>query len=138
LTAAVEFVGAVSDHERDAWLDRAWVFTMPSRTPPGSMSGEGFGIVYIEAGAHGLPVLAGDVGGALDAVQHGETGLLVDPTDPIAVADGLLRLLTDEDLAARFGAAGRQRARALEWQSISTRVQVEMLELIEYARFHAR
>jgi phosphatidyl-myo-inositol dimannoside synthase len=138
LAAAVEFVGAVSDHERDAWLDRAWVFSMPSRTPPGSMSGEGFGIVYIEAGAHGLPVLAGNVGGALDAVQHGETGLLVDPTDPVAVADGLLRLLTNKQLAARFGGTGRQRAQTLGWQSISARVQAEMLELIEDARCAAR
>jgi glycosyltransferase involved in cell wall biosynthesis len=102
------------------------------------MSGEGFGIVYIEAGAHGLPVLAGNVGGALDAVQHGETGLLVDPTDPVAVADGLLRLLTNKQLAARFGATGRQRAQTLGWQSISARVQAEMLELIEDARCAAR
>jgi phosphatidylinositol alpha-1,6-mannosyltransferase len=132
LGSAVEFVGAVSDRERDAWLDRAWVFAMPSRTPPGSMSGEGFGIVYLEAGAHGLPVLAGNVGGALDAVVHEETGLLVDPTDPAAVADGLLSLLTDEKLAARFAAAGLERARTFAWGPIAARVQDEMLDLIDH------
>lgn len=132
LCGTVEFVGAVSDRERDAWLDRAWVFTMPSRTPPGSMSGEGFGIVYLEAGAHGLPVLAGSVGGALDAVVHGETGLLVDPTDPAAVADGLLRLLTDSQLAARFAAAALERAQRFAWRLIAARVQDEMLDLIDH------
>ena len=138
LGAVVEFVGAVSDHERDAWLDRAWVFTMPSRTPPGSMSGEGFGIVYLEAGAHGVPVLAGNVGGALDAVKHEETGLLVDPTDSAAVAHGLLRLLTDKKLAARFGAAGRERAQTFAWRLIAARVQEEMLDLIRHSRGHGR
>jgi phosphatidylinositol alpha-1,6-mannosyltransferase len=138
LGAVVEFVGAVSDHERDAWLDRAWVFTMPSRTPPGSMSGEGFGIVYLEAGAHGVPVLAGNVGGALDAVKHEETGLLVDPTDSAAVAHGLLRLLTDKKLAARFGAAGRERAQTFAWRLIAARVQEEMLDLIGDSRGHGR
>jgi phosphatidylinositol alpha-1,6-mannosyltransferase len=130
LSGAVEFVGAVSDQERDAWLDRAWVFTMPSRTPPGSMSGEGFGIVYLEAGSHGLPVLAGNVGGALDAVEHGETGLLVDPTDTAAVADGLVGLLTDAKLAATLAAGGLERAQAFAWPLIAARVQEEMLDLI--------
>ncbi len=134
----VEFAGAVSDHERDAWLDRAWVFTMPSRTPPGSMSGEGFGIVFLEAGAHGLPVLAGNVGGALDAVQHGETGVLVDPTDPAAVAEGLVRLLTDKELTARCGAAGLKRARSLQWRFIAAQVQDEILELVDQARARRR
>lgn len=129
LGGAVEFVGAVSDQERDRWLDRAWVFTMPSRTPPGSMSGEGFGIVYLEAGAHGLPVLAGNVGGALDAVEHGKTGLLVDPGDPAAVADGLLRLLTDRRLAATLAAGGLERARSSAWRLVAARVQSEMLDL---------
>jgi phosphatidylinositol alpha-1,6-mannosyltransferase len=130
LEDVVEFVGAVSDQARDAWLDRAWVFTMPSRTPPGTTSGEGFGIVYLEAGAHGLPVLAGNVGGALDAVNDGETGLLVDPTSEAAVAEGLLLLLTDEELAADFAAAGLEHAQAFAWPLIAARVQDELLELI--------
>jgi phosphatidyl-myo-inositol dimannoside synthase len=130
LGGVVEFAGAASDRERDAWLDRAWVFAMPSRTPPGSMSGEGFGIVFLEAGAHGLPVLAGNVGGALDAVRHDETGLLVDPADPAAVAAGLTRLLVDRQLAATLGAAGQQRAHRFAWPLISERVQAELLSLI--------
>jgi phosphatidylinositol alpha-1,6-mannosyltransferase len=130
LGGAVEFAGAASDQERDAWLDRASVFAMPSRTPPGSMSGEGFGIVFLEAGAHGLPVLAGNVGGALDAVAHGKTGLLVDPTDPAAVAAGLTRLLVDRELAANLARAGMERADHFAWPRISARVQTELLSLI--------
>lgn len=130
LQDVVRFAGAVSDHERDAWLDRGWVFTMPSRTPAGSMSGEGFGIVFLEAGAHSLPVLAGNVGGALDAVRHEETGLLVDPTDPSAIAEGLIRLLTDKELATRFGVAGLGLARTLQWRFIAEQVQDEILALV--------
>jgi phosphatidyl-myo-inositol dimannoside synthase len=78
---AVTFLGRVDDVERDRWLDRARVFCMPSRLPPEGTGGEGFGIVYLEAGAHGLPVIGGRVAGALDAVVDGRTGLLVNPVD---------------------------------------------------------
>ena len=84
---------------------------MPSRLPAGGFAGEGFGIVYLEAGAYGKPVVAGNVGGAVDAVLDGETGLLVDPTDALEVADAITRLLLDEQLATRLGGAGADRAR---------------------------
>jgi phosphatidylinositol alpha-1,6-mannosyltransferase len=125
----VTFAGAVPDGERDAWLDRAHVFAMPSRLPPGA-GGEGFGIVYTEASAHGLPVVAGAVGGATDAVLDGRTGLLVDPSDPAAVADALARVLLDPDLAARLGAGGRERARELAWPLVAERVEDALLELV--------
>lgn len=116
LSSAVLFTGALGDSERDGWLDRAHVFAMPSRLPPGGVGGEGFGIVYLEAGAHGLPVVAGAVGGALDAVDHEETGLLVDPNDPAAIADAIATLLLDPPLARRLGEAGRERARHSTWE----------------------
>src|SRR4051812_16563985 len=106
----VHFAGAVSDAERDDWLRRAHVFTMPSRLPAGGFAGEGFGIVYLEANAREIPVVAGHVGGALDAVIDGETGLLVDPTDHVAVAEAIAGLLGDRDRAATLGRAGRERA----------------------------
>ena len=87
--------GRVSDRERDAIMSRSVVFAMPSGTDALG-SGEGFGIVYIEAGAQGLPVVAGVVAGALDAVVDGETGLLVDPANEVAVAEALTSLLIDE------------------------------------------
>ena len=110
----MRFLGAVSDAERDTWLRRADLLAMPSRLPGAGRAGEGFGIVYLEAGAYGKPVVAGNVGGALDAVRDGETGLLVDPADAHAVAEAIARLLLDPDLARRLGAGGRTaRAQAL-------------------------
>ncbi|HEX5853622.1 MAG TPA: glycosyltransferase family 4 protein [Solirubrobacteraceae bacterium] len=127
---AVSFLGAVSDEQRDRWLRRADVFAMPSRLPLDGLAGEGFGIVYLEAAAHGMPVVAGDVGGALDAVADGVTGLLVDPTDPRAVADALIRLLLDRELARRLGRAGAERAKGFAWSLIAARVQEVLLEQV--------
>ncbi|HEX4483610.1 MAG TPA: glycosyltransferase family 4 protein [Solirubrobacteraceae bacterium] len=128
---SIRFLGAVSDRERDAWLRRARLLAMPSRLPAGPFAGEGFGIVYLEAGAYAKPVLAGNVGGALDAVIDGETGLLVDPLDALAVADAITALLRDDALAARLGAAGRKRAEQQAWPLVAARVQRELLELLE-------
>ncbi len=125
----VVFTGSIGDTDRDAWLDRAHVFAMPSRIPSGLGSGEGFGIAYLEAGAHGLPVVAGNVAGALDAVTDGETGVLVDPTDHVAVADVLTSLLLDPDLAARLGCAGRRRAEASAWPVAARKVEDLLLEV---------
>jgi len=118
----VEFVGAVSDSERDALLDRAWVFAMLSREPAGGQAGEGFGIAYLEAGARGLPVIAGRVQGVRDAVADEVTGLLVDPTDVGAVTAAVVRLLGDRGLARRLGEGGLARARELEWTGVVAKV----------------
>ena len=80
------------------------VFVMPSLS-------EGFGIAIVEAMAAGLPVVASDVGGIPEIVQHGETGLLVPPGDPAALAAALHELVTRPDRARALGACGRQRAR---------------------------
>lgn len=125
----VRFLGALSDPERDAALDRAQVFAMPSRLPPGGVGGEGFGIVYLEAAARGLPAVAGNVGGAVDAVVHGETGLLVDPEDPGAVAGALTELLLDPERARAFGAAGAERARRFDWPLVVKQVEDLVLEV---------
>ncbi len=96
---------------------------MPSRLVPGGLGGgEGFGIVYLEAGAHGLPCVAGNVGGSVDAVIDGETGLLVDPTDHVAVAGAITDLLLDPALRLRLGEAGRARAERLSWAHMAEEV----------------
>jgi len=69
---------------------------------------EGFGISLVEASACGLPVVAGNSGGIPDAVRDGETGFLVPPEDPGALAAAIVRLLENADLAKRVGAAGRR------------------------------
>lgn len=123
VSEAVRLCGAVSDGQRDQLLNRAHVFAMPSRVPQNGGAGDGFGIVYLEAGVHGLPVIAGCVGGALDAVVDGTTGLLVDPTDHAAVADAISRLLIDRSSGTRMGAAGSERARSFAWPKIAGRVE---------------
>jgi phosphatidylinositol alpha-1,6-mannosyltransferase len=122
LDDAVVFRGRVSDEERDRLFRTAWVFTMPSRLSEDEHGGEGFGIVYTEAGAHGLPVVAGNVGGALDAVVPGETGLLVDPLDHVELADAVATLLEDRARAASMGEAGARLAGRLAWRNVADRV----------------
>jgi phosphatidylinositol alpha-1,6-mannosyltransferase len=134
LQGNVRFVGAVSDGERDRWLRRAHVFTMPSRLPAGVFAGEGFGIVYLEAAAHEVPVVAGNVGGALDAVVHDQTGVLVDPVDHVALADAIADLLLDPSRAQALGAAGARRARELAWPAVARRVEDLVLSLLAGGR----
>jgi phosphatidyl-myo-inositol dimannoside synthase len=123
----VRFLGGVDDEQRDGWLDRAHVFAMPSRLPGGGFAGEGYGIVFLEAGAHGLPCVAGELGGSADAVLDGETGLTVDATDHVAVADAIAKLLLDPELRARLGEGGQARAARLSW----ARTAAEVDALIE-------
>jgi phosphatidylinositol alpha-1,6-mannosyltransferase len=132
LTDHVVFTGQVSDEERDRLLADAHVFAMPSRVPPsGAEGGEGFGIVYLEAGLQGLPVVAGAVGGALDAVIHGQTGLLVDPTSREELADALCRLLLDRDLARTLGDAGVAHARRFSWERMGKSVSAVLAGAVE-------
>nr|BFE88665.1 hypothetical protein GCM10020093_112660 [Planobispora longispora] len=104
------------------------VFAMPCRTRLGGIDVEGLGIVYLEASASGLPVLAGASGGAPDAVLPGETGLVVDGAAPDAVADALLDLLGDPARARAMGERGRAwAAREWSWDRVATRF-TELLE----------
>jgi phosphatidylinositol alpha-1,6-mannosyltransferase len=119
---AVSFMGAVGDGERDAWLRRAHVFAMPTRLPDGNRGGEGFGIAYLEAAAYGLPVIAANAGGAVDAVDPGRTGLLIDPTDHTQVADALVSLLAAPDKARVMGARGAEWATRFPWQRTADQV----------------
>lgn len=127
---SIQFLGSVSDEQRDLWLRRADLLAMPSRLPGGGMPGEGFGIVYLEAGAYGKPVVAGNVGGALDAVAAGESGLLVDPTDSVAVAEAITSLLLDRELAQQLGEGGRRRAHASAWSTVLERVEDMLCEQV--------
>jgi phosphatidyl-myo-inositol dimannoside synthase len=102
---AVSFTGGVAWEELPAHFAAGNVFAMPCRTRWGGLDVEGLGIVYLEASATGLPVIAGDSGGAPDAVLEGETGYVVG--DLTALVDRLVELLTDEAAARRMGAAGR-------------------------------
>jgi phosphatidylinositol alpha-1,6-mannosyltransferase len=123
LSEAVECRGAVSEAERDNVLDSADVFVMASRVPLGGAGGEGFGMVYLEASARGVPVIAGRAGGAVDAVDDGVTGYLIDPESPDEVARAVLRVLTDEDRARALGQAGVEWSKNFAWPVIIGRVE---------------
>jgi phosphatidyl-myo-inositol dimannoside synthase len=125
----IRFLGAADDGDRDRWLDQAHVFAMPSRMPAGGFAGEGFGIVYLEANAHGCPAVGGKVGGALDAVIDGETGRLVDPEDHIAVGNALVELLQDDSRRREMAAAGMRRAESFAWPRVAERV-AELLRAV--------
>jgi phosphatidyl-myo-inositol dimannoside synthase len=84
------------------------VFAMPCRTRRGGLDVEGLGMVYLEAAACGLPVVAGTSGGAPEAVQDGVSGHVVDPRSPEGVADTISGLLDDPQRARAMGAAGRE------------------------------
>jgi glycosyltransferase involved in cell wall biosynthesis len=106
---SVRFTGAVSASELQNWYHRCRVFAMPARTeldlrPP---RGEGFGIVFLEAMAHGKPVLGPRNGAPSEFIRSGEHGLLVDPTDSTEVANALVELLIDKDRADRMGQAAK-------------------------------
>ena len=103
----VSFLGSVSDRDLPALYNLASVYVGASRLAE-RIGVEGFGISLVEASACGLPVVAGNSGGIPDAVRDGETGFLVPPEDPGALAAAIVRLLENADLAKRVGAAGRR------------------------------
>ncbi|WEO97921.1 glycosyltransferase family 4 protein [Streptomyces sp. FXJ1.172] len=106
--ASVRFTGAVPWSELPAHYGAGDVFAMPCRTRRGGLDVEGLGIVYLEASATGLPVVAGDSGGAPDAVLDGETGWVVRGGSPEEAADRIVPLLGDSGLRRRMGERGRQ------------------------------
>jgi phosphatidylinositol alpha-1,6-mannosyltransferase len=105
---SVRFLGPVSRSALSGLYSLCDVFLLPVRSLPDGNQ-EGFGIVFLEAGLHAKPVVAGRSGGSCEAVVDGETGILVDGADPVAVAGAVNRLLTDARLAAAVGKAGRRR-----------------------------
>jgi phosphatidylinositol alpha-1,6-mannosyltransferase len=105
---SVRFTGAVPWAELPAHYGAGDVFAMPCRTRRGGLDVEGLGIVYLEASATGLPVVAGDSGGAPDAVLDGETGWVVRGGSPAESAERIVTLLKDPELRERMGTRGRE------------------------------
>ncbi len=103
----VRFLGLVGDQDLPAVYNLGSVYLGMSRRV-GRMDVEGFGISLVEASACGLPVVAGNSGGIPDAVRDGETGILVPPEDPAALADAVCRVLADRGLASQLGQNGRR------------------------------
>jgi glycosyltransferase involved in cell wall biosynthesis len=111
----VRFFGDVTDAELDLIYDRADIFAMTSIDHGHSV--EGFGLVYLEAAAHGLPVVGHSVGGVGEAVINGDTGLLVPPNRPAQLTAAFERLITDPAYRHQLGEAGRAWSRKSHWAS---------------------
>ncbi len=124
LAERVVFAGHVPDELLPSLYAACDVFAMPSRLLDERDGVEGFGAVFVEAGACGKPVVGGRSGGVGEAVVDGVTGLLVDPSQPRELADVLRRLLDDEGLRRRLGEAGRRHAERLDavWREAVGRV----------------
>ncbi|HLW90668.1 MAG TPA: glycosyltransferase family 4 protein [Roseiarcus sp.] len=105
---ATRFLGRIDEARKSALLTRADLFAMPARREGNSV--EGYGLAYVEAAWRGKPSLAGRTGGAADAVIDDETGLLCNGEDDAEVTAALIRLLGDEPLRDRLGAAAQSRA----------------------------
>ncbi|MGB9377799.1 MAG: glycosyltransferase family 4 protein [Mycobacteriales bacterium] len=121
----VVFTGAVPWPDLPAYYAAGNVFAMPCRTRRGGLDVEGLGMVYLEASAVGLPVVAGDSGGAPDAVLDGRTGYVVDGRSLDAVERRLTELLADPVAAAAMGAAGRAWVESdWRWDAVADRLGV--------------
>lgn len=133
LEQAVAIVGERPWVQLPPYVDAGDVFAMPTRTRKGGLEVEGLGIVYLEAAASGLPVVAGSSGGSPDAVLDGVTGVLVDGANVAEVADAIIGLLQDEDRRRQLGAAGRAWVEERwQWADMAARLAV-MLEVAEPA-----
>jgi phosphatidyl-myo-inositol dimannoside synthase len=109
---AVEFTGGLSADEIPLYYNACDVYVMPSREVTRTGDTEGFGITFLEANACGKPVIGGRSGGVVDALEDGVTGFLVDPADADDLANRVILLLSDPELASRMGRAGRARVLA--------------------------
>ena len=107
VTECITFIGRINYSELPKYICVGDVFAMPSRSRFFGLEVEGLGIVYLEASSCGLPVVGGKSGGAPDAVLVGETGVVVDGTQPAEIANACVELLTNPELAALMGSNGR-------------------------------
>ncbi|ACZ31476.1 glycosyl transferase group 1 [Xylanimonas cellulosilytica DSM 15894] len=104
---AVTFAGSVPWDRMPGWMDAANVFAMPSRSRLLGLEPEGLGIVFLEAAACEKPVIVGRSGGAPEATLDGQSGYVVDPSDPGEIAARVVELLQDPERAAAMGERGR-------------------------------
>lgn len=124
VTDSVLFTGRVATEEIAAHYAMPDLFAMPCRTRGGGLDVEGLGVVYLEAAAAGVPVIAGTSGGAPETVLEGRTGLVVEGTDTTALTQAAVSVLADPDRGHRMGAAGRAWVREQwNWDLLGSRLR---------------
>jgi len=109
----VRFLGDIPDDQLSEIYDQADIFALTSVAHRHSI--EGFGLVYLEAAEHGLPVVAHDIGGVNEALEDGRTGFLISPDKPAELTAAFSRLIAEPGLRQQFGNAGRAWARRNQW-----------------------
>ena len=117
LTHQVEFLGRI---EHDNIMKYFYLCDIYVHTPKFSrdLKFEGFGLVYLEAGACGKPVIAADAGGIRDAIVDGQTGLIAKNEDIDDISNKISQLLDDDNLRRKMGEAGREYAKQHNWSII--------------------
>ncbi len=120
----VKMVGFVPPEELPHYYASAWVFCSPAT------GGESFGIVLLEAMASGTPVVASDIPGYRCVLDHGVQGLLARPEDPEDIAEKVLAVLLDREMAQRMGQEGRKKALSYSWDKIAQRVEEAYYEAL--------
>ena len=110
--ANVDLLGRISDEEKKEFLRKALFLVMPSRY-------EGWGIATIEASSCEKPVIGTNILGLKDAIKDGETGILVEPDDPLALSTAMRSLLENESKRNEMGKSGREWARNFKWEAIA-------------------
>jgi phosphatidylinositol alpha-mannosyltransferase len=113
----VEFLGRVSDEDRDALFKTADVYVSPAT------GRESFGIVLLEAMAAGTAIVCSDIHGYKGVVRRDRDALLVPPREPKKLAGAISRLIVDDDLRARIAESGRQRAEEFSWERVTAKVE---------------
>ncbi len=121
-------MGFVSEKEKILAFNLADIYIMPS-IKHGSMI-EGFGIVFLEAAAAGIPSIAGNVGGQPEAVRDGETGIVVNGKSREEVKDALRYLILNPEVRERMGKKGKKWAKQHEWKRISEKIYLEFLKIM--------
>ena len=118
----VKFLGEIQDAEMEALYEAADLFIMTS--VPHRRSIEGFGLVYLEAATHGLPIIAHRIGGVSEAMREGETARLCDPANRDALATAIWDLLQDKEMRHRMGQAGKAFAAQFSWENTARALYV--------------
>jgi phosphatidyl-myo-inositol dimannoside synthase len=128
----VIFAGHLKPEEIIPFYNLCDVYIMPSRELSSCGDTEGFGITFLEANACGKPVIGGNSGGVADAIENGVSGFLVDPLNTREIADRLILLLTDKELARKIGHQGRERIlRGFTWDAIADRIMERAFPMVD-------
>jgi len=127
LEDTIRFVGQIREEEMAAYYDLCDIFVLANiQTKEGVV--DGYGVVFIEAGSMGKPVIGGRVGGVPEAVIGGETGILVDGTNKEEIAGAIIKLLEDPELARKLGENGKRRAEQFGWDKITREFRQKCLD----------